>query len=208
MGTGQGSMKGRTGVRGAVLALLLGAGSAVMLVTTQGCSALLPHGQSKAVSRWPDFETAKQNYDQIVAYQTREADLEGLGFSPHVQPNVRILNQAEIAEQFLSGSFHQSILPPGLRDCLARHEACYGYQVRQRTTYDQRYGNFFADFLNFKRKTETRGWEFSALIVLVDGQVVYKQWSGTPEIHEYRDQTNPLGPLQGIGPSLTPRPEL
>ena len=32
-----------------------------------------------------------------------------------------------------------------------------------------------------------------------DGLVVYKVWSGTPRIDEYRDRNNPLGPLQGAG---------
>ena len=62
--------------------------------------------------------------------------------------------------------------------------------------------------LNFKRKVETKGWEFNAVIVLIKDQVVYKTWSGTPEIHEYSDTTNPLGPLQTIGPSLVPGPGL
>ena len=33
----------------------------------------------------------------------------------------------------------------------------------------------------------------------LDGLVIYKVWSGTPKIEEYRDINNPLGPLQGIG---------
>lgn len=181
---------------------------ALVLIGTLGCSAMLPHGERKVVSRWPDFDTATQMYDRIVPYQTREADLEQFGFSPHMQPNVRILNGAEIAERFQHGALDKASLPAGLRDCFSRYEDCYGYEVRQRSTHEQRYGNFLADFMNFKRKTETRGWEFSALIVLIRDQVVYKQWSGTPEIHEYRDETNPLGPLQGIGPSIAPRPEL
>ena len=178
----------------------------LVLASTLGCSGLLPHGESTVVSRWEDFDSAKGMYDQIVPYQTREEALDDLGFSPRKQPNVRILNHAEIAQYFLAGSVDGAPLPPGLRDCFARYAVCYGYEVKQRATEDQRYGNFLADFMNFRRKTVIRGWEFSALIVLIDGQVVYKLWSGTPEIHQQRDETNPLGPLQGVGPAMVPRP--
>lgn len=158
------------------------------------------------VSHWESFDAAKKAYEQILPYETAEADLERLGFSPYVQPNVRILNHADIARHFLQGSVADSMLPPALRDCFARYAACYGYEITQRCTAGKRYGSFLADFMNFRRKTETHGWEFSALIVLIDGQVVYKLWSGVPEIHEKHEETNPLGPLQGIGPSLAPRP--
>ncbi|HOI17098.1 MAG TPA: hypothetical protein PK036_12230 [Geobacteraceae bacterium] len=33
----------------------------------------------------------------------------------------------------------------------------------------------------------------------MDNLVVYKVWSGTLHIEEYRQQTNPLGPLQETG---------
>lgn len=180
----------------------------VLVVSTMGCSSMFPYGESKVVSQWETFDQAKQAFDQVMPYETREAELHELGYSPSKQPNVHILNHAEIAERFVLGSFDGSNLPAGLQHCLNRGADCYGYEMRQRFTKDQRYGSFLADFLNFKRKTETRGWEFNALIVLIDEQVVYKLWSGKPDIHEYRDQTNPLGPLQGVGGALTPRPEL
>lgn len=49
-----------------------------------------------------------------------------------------------------------------------------------------RAGNFFADFANFKRRTETPGWRFKTLISLVNDVVV---------------NNNPLGPYQDMGPS-------
>ncbi|MDJ0740120.1 MAG: hypothetical protein QNJ91_10400 [Gammaproteobacteria bacterium] len=174
-----------------------------------GCSAALPHGESRLVSRWSSFAEAKQAYDQVVAYQTRRQDLRALGFSPDSQPNVRILNHADLAERFLLVSANNpEELPEGLRECREKSADCDGYEVQQRQTRDRRYGNFFADIFNFKRKTEITGWEFTALLVLVDDVVVYKVWGGTPDIREYRDKTNPLGPLQGVGPDLVPRPSL
>ena len=174
-----------------------------------GCSAALPHGESRVISRWSSFEEAKQAYDRITPYQTRRQELSALGFSPDAQPNVRILNHADLAERFmLAWAGHEADAPQGLRECQQRCSVCFGYEIEQRETQDRRYGSFLADFFNFRRKTEITGWEFEALLVLVDDLVVYKVWSGTPEIRRYKDKTNPLGPLQGIGPSITPRPEL
>lgn len=181
---------------------------ALLAMLAAGCSALLPHSESRVVSQWANYDEASQSFGRIEPYKTRESDLEDLGFSPHGQPNVRMLNYADIAEHFSPVALDRSELPAGLRECFERNSECYGYRYERRVTKDKRYGSFLADFFNFRRKTETKGWAFDALIVLIDGQVVYKLWSGTPEIHEYQDKTNPLGPLQGIGPSLTPRPNL
>ncbi len=66
----------------------------------------------------------------------------------------------------------------------------------------KRVGKFWPDFLNFRRKTESTGWRFNALLVLVNDQVTYKLWSGTPRIEVYKEDRNPLGPLQGSGNQL------
>jgi hypothetical protein len=58
------------------------------------------------------------------------------------------------------------------------------------------------DLLNFRRDTVTTGWKLSVLIVVIDNQVVYKQWSGQPQIHTTVHRTNPLGPLQSIDESF------
>lgn len=180
----------------------------LLLALLTGCAGLFPHGERQVVAPWASFDEAKAAFDQIAVYQTRDAELADLGFSPGRQANVRILSHADITDRFTVLTINDVTLPRGLRECLDRCDACYGYEVRQRVTRDHRYGNFLADFLNFKRKTEVRGWEFNALLVLIDGLVVYKVWGGTPDIHEYHDETNPLGPLQGVGPALTPHPGL
>ena len=57
------------------------------------------------------------------------------------------------------------------------------------------------DLLTFKRRTIVSGWSFNALIVLSDGIVVYKVWSGDPIISGDKLRKNPLGPLQGVNGS-------
>jgi hypothetical protein len=46
------------------------------------------------------------------------------------------------------------------------------------------------------------GWRFNALILFVDDLVVYRSWGGQPAVNEVEVTSNPLGPLQDVGPSL------
>lgn len=62
-----------------------------------------------------------------------------------------------------------------------------------------RYGSFWADMLNFTRKTDIVGWRFNAVVLITDDVVVYKLTGGQPAIHEHEESTNPLGPFQGAG---------
>jgi len=179
------------------------------LAMALGACTVLPHGDRKVISKWEDFDQAMQAYEQVQPHVTRLQELDSLGFSPKAQPNVRILNHTDLAERLISVSARYiDALDKGLQQCLLSGDSCYGYEIELRVTHDQRQGNVLADMLNFKREVETRGWEFNALIVLVDELVVYKSWSGTPELHEQKSSVNPLGPLQGVGPSLIPSPDL
>ena len=64
---------------------------------------------------------------------------------------------------------------------------------------NKRYGNFFLDVLNFRRKSRESGWRFRALFIVVEDIVVYKLWGGSPVIDELSETKNPLGPLQDLG---------
>ena len=58
-----------------------------------------------------------------------------------------------------------------------------------------------ADFTNFSRRSETTGWRFNALVLLVNDVVVYRAWGGQPRVMEVEISTNPLGPLQDMAVS-------
>lgn len=165
-----------------------------------GCTAMLPHGEDRVISPWKSFDEVMAAYDKVVPNETTREELEALKFSPKYSPNVRILNHFEILNRVVP---HPAVaredLPPGLLKCIKEQDACQAYEVKVLNTENKRYGNFLADFFNFRRKTQVRGWAFNAVFVLDDGLVIYKVWSGTPNIDEYRDTNNPLGPLQGIG---------
>jgi hypothetical protein len=70
--------------------------------------------------------------------------------------------------------------------------------VRPTRLEARRHGNFFLDFLSFRRQTETTGWRFEALVVVVGHRVAYKLWEGNPAVLSRQDRIQPLGPLQEI----------
>jgi len=164
-----------------------------------GCSttSLLPNQKEIIVTPWNTFDDAAEAFNRITPYQTRKNDLQEVGFTPQVTPNIKILNYLDIMERFMPNqSITKKDLAQGLQDCLADQEQCTAYEIIIRKFDSQRHGNVFLDLFNFRRKTTISGWDFKALIVMKDGLVVYKLSSGAPMTDEYRDSKNPLGPLQ------------
>lgn len=169
---------------------------AVSIVLVSGCTALLPSSKEETISAWRHFHDVKSAYDRISPGETTEG-LKSLGFDIANSPNVQILNYLDVAAMVQGISMGD--LDPGLRECLQARDDCQAYVYDLRRSQSKRVGNFWSDFLNFRRKSDITGWQFKAFLVLVSNRVVYKLWSGTPALETYRDERNPLGPLQGSG---------
>lgn len=167
-----------------------------------GCGGMLPSGKAVVRSPWNTFDEAKTAFDQVVPDQTTGDELKALGFDPFSTPNISILNYLDIMRLFNYDPAYEHSLDQGIRACFAVKSSCYGFDVNVSDIDKQRIGNFWADTLNFKRKTKETGWRFRALILLQDGHVIYKMWSGSPITSEYNEKSNPLGPLQDIGSSV------
>lgn len=165
-----------------------------------GCSYFLPSTKDTTESPWKTFDDVKTSYDKIVPGQTSVRDLRKIGFDIYSSPNVRILNYLDIAVAVQPIRLEN--LDDELKECLLAKAACRAYVFEPKRGYSKRIGNFWLDFFNFRRKTRETGWNFKALLVLVDDHVTYKLWSGTPMIEGYKDQRNPLGPLQGASDLL------
>lgn len=163
-----------------------------------GCSStLLPVVKETVESPWESFDQAKQTFDKVIPYQTNARDLQSLNLAPFHNPNVDIINYLFIVNRFMpSSSFRKEDLPKGIQDCIDNNNQCYGYELKISQIQSKRYGNVLLDLLKFKRQTNKTGWEFSALIVIKNDLVVYKLWSGKPQINEFSCSKNPLGPLQ------------
>lgn len=165
-----------------------------------GCSSLLPRGKTENTTRWDSFAAMMADYERVVPYDTSVEDLKQLGFHPDSNPNVVILSNVEITERFLNSSvLRREDIAPGLLECVDAGERCRGYELAQEQISNRRLGNFWLDFLNFRREVETKGWRFKAVIVSRNGTVTYKVWSGQPNVLALDKEVNPLGPLQGAG---------
>ena len=185
------------------LRAIIGAASVVAAVLlVSGCTSLLPRARSES-SPFKTFDEASKAIDALTPMQSKIDAVTALGIDPVKQPNTVILTHADIVRRFLpSGLLKREDLDPGVLRCLQAREACRGWELTAARISRTRTGNFFADFTNFSRKTETNGWRFNALILLVDDVVVYRAWGGQPNINEVEVNTNPLGPLQELGPAI------
>ena len=179
--------------------------SLVFFMMGSGCAGMLPSVKQSSKSPWESFEEAKRAFDKIDAHKTTREDLKKLGFDPFETPNVKLVTYLELLVIFLPNqSIRMEDIEPGVQECLMSGELCQGYEVTPEVLNSKRYGNVFMDLFNFRRKKITRGWRFNALIVLKDGFVVHKVWGGEPNVSEFEDKKNPLGPFQNIDNILPP----
>jgi hypothetical protein len=166
-----------------------------------GCSSMLPKARTESPT-FQSFDEARQAIEALRPQKSNLETLSDLGLTPTKQPNTVILTHTDIVRRVVTGGLlSREDLDPGILTCLNARDACRGWELNVARISKVRTGNFFADFVNFKRRTETTGWRFNALILLVNDVVVYRGWGGQPVINEVEVNTNPLGPLQDMGPS-------
>lgn len=174
----------------------------IAALAAAGCTSLLPRSEAAAESPWRSFQEAQQTFDKIIPQLTTADDLKLLKLDPANNPNITLLNYSDVLRRFIpSGMVTGLDLDKGVLDCIQAKTACKGYEVDQRTLKRQRIGNFWLDFLNFRREVDVVGWRFNGVILVKDNLVVYKLTGGQPVIHETEQSRNPLGPFQGIGES-------
>jgi hypothetical protein len=174
----------------------------LVAVSSAGCSSLLPKAESETDAPWKTFDDAKRTYDSIEPGRTTLDELKQLGFDPYGNRNVTVLHFSDVVAKYAPSSIRDEYLEPGIRECLQMPTKCSAYSIEHRQIHRDRVGNFFLDFINYRRRTEITGWRFTAVIVIIGERVVYKSWSGVPAISEVEQATNPLGPLQDSGPAL------
>ncbi len=162
-----------------------------------GCATMLPTAKENMKSSWETFEDAKNAFEAIVPHRTRVEELHKMGYDPFNTPNIRILTHLEIISSIMPNqSFTKEDLDEELADCLKVKKGCKAYSLAVRRIHSQRHGNFVLDILRFQRKTRKTGWEFKGFLALKHDVVVYKIWSGRPNVEENQANFNPLGFLQ------------
>ena len=171
----------------------------LLLTLTTGCSFLLPRTSESTSSPWQTYQEVQQAFDRLVPGETSAVELRELSLDPSTNPNITILNYTDVLRRFLiSQSITLNDLDEGVRACVMAKSGCRGLEVNQKILNKQRNGYFLLDLLGFKRDTETRGWQFSGLILLKDDVVVYKLTGGQPSIVGRESTQNPLGPVQAL----------
>jgi len=167
-----------------------------------GCASWLPKAATDPVY-FTTFDQARLAIEAIEPGRTRLEDLKDLHLDTVHQPNTVVMSYADILRRVMGGSvLAKQDLAPGIVQCLEAHDACRGLEYNISSIHKDRIGSFWLDFINFKRETVTSGWRFNALVLSVDGVVVYRSWGGQPEVNLVDKQRNPLGPLQEIGPAI------
>ena len=173
---------------------------AAVVLTFAGCGSLLPDASQETKTPWKTYTEAQAMFARIVPNETSLAELKVLGVDPERTPNVALLSHADLLRRLVStSSLDVRLLDHGLQQCVSSHLTCYAFEIEQTHIEKKRFGNFWADFFNFHRQTDITGWQFDAIVVVRDGKVIYKLWSGKPSIHQFEQERMPLGPFQSIG---------
>jgi len=174
---------------------------AVALVLV-GCGGLglLPYESDIKNTSFQNYKAVVTAYQEIAPGVTRASDLRGLGFDATRTPNVEVLSYLGVIERFMPrDSIHFDTLAPAVQNCIDARDRCTAYVFRLSRLHQEREGNVLLDILGFHRITYNHGWSAEVILLVQDGRVAYKVISGQPNIQDYHDRVQPLGPLQDIG---------
>jgi len=165
-----------------------------------GCASwLLPSNSQTTESPFHNYKSAEDAYNRITPYVTTVTELKSRGLNPYSTPNIKVLNYLDLVPRFLpQASLRQEDLDPAVRACLSARDSCTGWLAEPSMLASDRTGNVPLDVLGFERETTSTGWKASMLLLIQNGVVVYKLWSGTPSIIETKRDTKPLGPFQDL----------
>ena len=171
----------------------------LVAIGSVGCSSVLPRSIN-ASSAFLEFESLRAAIDSLQPMKSDRADLARLGIDPGLLPNTVILSYPDLLRRFVTGAaVGKEDLDAGVVQCLEARDACRGWELQVSRIARARTGSFLPDLVNFRRRTETTGWRFNALILLANDIVVYRSWGGQPAVNQIEVNTNPLGPLQDMG---------
>lgn len=172
----------------------------VISICATSCKTLLPGGGNVSTSEWLSYQQAEQTFAKIIPDITTDKDLELMGINFKTTPNLKKLTYLDIMSKFnLDDSVFSDInLPKGVQAALNKHADCFGYELTLKSHTSKRVGSFWKDILGFQQTTKVRGWDFTGLIIMVDGVVVYVLTSGSPNTEHIKTEKNPLGPFQNI----------
>jgi hypothetical protein len=179
--------------------------AAVLPLSACASWGVLPSTVETTQTPFQTYRSAEDAFNQVKPFVTTARELKVRGFDPYVTPNIKVLNYLDLVPRFLpQQSMKSDDLDPAVQACLSARERCAGWLAEPSISSKDRTGNVALDVLGFERETTSTGWKASMLLLVQDGVVVYKLWSGTPSILEVKTEKKPLGPLQDLsGPAAS-----
>jgi hypothetical protein len=180
--------------------LLVATGSMVLLA---GCGGgLLPEQAGRAAGPFERYDQVVESFEQIVPNMTRADDLPSLGFDAR-DNNVDVLSYLGIEQHFLpTAGIRWEHLDPAVQACIRAELYCTGYVFHPTRTTSKRLGNTVSDLLGFHRITRSQRWSADIILLVMNGRVVHKVFSGNPRIENWDEKRQPLGPVQDLGGAL------
>jgi hypothetical protein len=179
--------------------LLLACTSVVVLA---GCGGLLPDQKAASASPFESYDQVVEAFDQIVPGMTHAEDLPNLGFDARTG-NVDVLSYLNVEERFMpTAGVRWEHLNPAVQACIRAEAYCTGYIFHPSRTSSKRMGALVPDVLGFERITRSDRWSADVILLVMNGRVVHKVFSGNPRTQNLEDHRQPLGPLQDLGGAL------
>lgn len=177
---------------------------AICALLLMGCGGdrLLPRERANATA-FQTYEQVETAYSTIVPGTTTTADLSKIGFDVKTTPNVEVLTYVGVVDRLPETSRAPGHFPPQVQACIQAQDRCIAYLFRSERVESRHVGNAFLDLAGFKRETVNSGWSAEVVLLVQDERVVYKLMSGHPRIEDSRTSTQPLGPLQNLGNTVT-----
>ena len=167
-----------------------------------GCASILPTTKTFSSNAWTSFDDIDKQYKRVILGITTINDLKEMGFDPYTASNVKIDSYLDVRQRFDPLGTGLSI-PKEVKKCLNNYDLCKAYVANISYTENDRDGNAFLDLTGFVRQVTNSGWNFQAVFIINNDIVVYKLWSGDPNIKKVVIDKQPLGPLQNIDDILT-----
>jgi hypothetical protein len=169
-----------------------------------GCAGtqdrLLPQSTTLQNAGFVTYDSVLEAYESVEPGVTPAAQLPSLGFNLATAPNTEVLSYLGVIERFMPReAIKLETLAPAVRTCILAQHYCTGYVFKPSRRVDQRQGNVALDALSFRRTTITTGWSAEVILLVQDGMVTYKLFSGQPRQDATNLRVQPLGPLQDSG---------
>ena len=170
------------------------------LLLLSGCGGgLLPDQKAQSASPFESYDQVVDAFDQIVPGMTRADDLANIGFDARTG-NVDVLSYLDIEGRFLpAAGVRWEHLNPAVQACIRAEAYCNGYVFHPSHSSNKRLGAVVPDLLGFERITRSVRWSADVTLLVMNGRVVHKVFSGTPRSENLDDRKQPLGPVQDLG---------